>query len=333
MAATAAQRTTAAPTATRRIGIFVFDGVKMLDVAGPAEVFAEADIFGAHYDITFVSADGEPVRSSIGMLVPAVAAATAPPFDILFIAGGDAIPASPANADRTAAVQLLSRSASCVASICTGAFLLAEAGLLDGKRATTHWQHTARLARHYPSVSVEPDAIFVKDGTTYTSAGVTAGIDLALALLEDDHGPELTRQVARSLVVYMQRAGGQSQFSASLQGPPPRTPVLKRVTDLVTSDPTADYRLESLAERVSVSPRHLTRMFRDELNTSPTKYVELIRFDIAKALLDAGRTATEAALLAGFPSYESLRRAFIRHLSISPARYQHRFATTRRNAS
>jgi transcriptional regulator GlxA family with amidase domain len=323
-----------AGTRPRRIGIFVFDGVKLLDVAGPAEVFAEAGASGAHYEISIVSADGGSVRSSIGMTVPAdFSAQTAPAFDILFVAGGDALPEAPFDPDRTAAVQGLAASAACVASICTGAFILGEAGLLDGKRATTHWQHAAQLARRFPAVDVEPDSIFVKDGTTYTSAGVTAGIDLALALLEEDQGPDLTRTVARSPVVYLQRPGGQSQFSASLQGSPPRTPLLKLVADIVTSDPAADHRVEALAAKARVSPRHLTRMFRDELDTSPAKYVELIRFDIAKALLDSGRNATEAAMTAGYPSYESLRRAFIRHLSISPRRYQHRFGTTRRDSA
>jgi transcriptional regulator GlxA family with amidase domain len=318
-----------AASVARRIGFFVFPGVKMLDVSGAAEVFAEASAFGADYEISMVSVDGETVRSSIGMLIPTLSAASAGPFDVLFIAGGDAVPTAAIDAAQITAVRSLARAASCVASICTGAFLLAATGLLEGKRATTHWRHTSLLARLYPSVRVEPDAIYVKDGTTYTSAGVTAGIDLALAILEEQHGPDVARSVARSLVVYMKRAGGQSQFSASLQGPPPRTPILKIVTDLITSDPTADHRVEHLAERVSISGRHLTRMFRDELDTTPTKYVELIRFDVAKAMLDAGRSATEAATLSGFPSYESLRRAFIRHLSISPTRYQHRFATTR----
>jgi transcriptional regulator GlxA family with amidase domain len=318
-------------TTTRRIGIFVFPGVKMLDVSGAAEVFAEAIAFGADYEISVVSADGDPVPSSIGMLIPTQRAADALPFDVLFVAGGDALPTAPIDSAQIAAVQALASTALCVASICTGAFLLGAAGLLDGRRATTHWRHTSLLARLYPSVDVEPDSIYVKDGATYTSAGVTAGIDLALAILEEQQGPDLARTVARSLVVYMQRAGGQSQFSASLQGPPPRTPILKLITDIVTSDPAADHRVEQLAEKVSISGRHLTRMFRDELDTTPTKYVELIRFDIAKAMLDAGRSATEAAVLSGFPSYESLRRAFIRRLSISPTRYQHRFATTLRS--
>ncbi|MEU8789292.1 GlxA family transcriptional regulator [Streptomyces sp. NPDC048643] len=314
---------------THSVGVLVFDGMKMLDLSGPAEVFSEANRYGAQYRLSIVSAGGTPVRSSIGMSVPVdVEAAVADPFDTLLVVGGDLLPATPVDPELSATARALADRAERVASVCTGAFVLGAAGLLEGKRATTHWQHTAALARSCPQTTVEPDAIFVRDGSTYTSAGVTAGIDLALALVEQDHGPDLSRKIARSLVVYMQRAGGQSQFSASLQGPAPRTPVLRMIQDAVQADPTADHGLESLAARVRVSPRHLTRMFRAELDTTPMKYVELIRFDRAKALLDAGHNATEAASLSGFPSYESLRRAFARHLGLSPTQYQHRFATT-----
>jgi transcriptional regulator GlxA family with amidase domain len=313
------------------VGILVFDGMKMLDVSGPAEVFSEANRNGADYRLSFVSVGGGPVRSSIGMMVPADSdTAAAPPFDTFLVSGGDNLPGFTISSELHSAATGLAGSAGRVVSICTGAFILGAAGLLDGKHATTHWRHTALLARTYPSTRVEPDAIFVKDGATYTSAGVTAGIDLALALVEEDHGPDLTRNVARSLVVYMQRSGGQSQFSAALQGPAPRTPVLRLVLDAVQAAPTAEHSLESLAEQVRVSPRHLTRMFRAELDTTPVKYVELIRFDMAKALLDSGHNATQAAALSGFPSYESLRRAFARHLGLSPTHYQQRFTTTRR---
>jgi transcriptional regulator GlxA family with amidase domain len=311
------------------VGVLVFDGMKMLDLSGPAEVFSEANRYGARYRLSIVSVGGGPVLSSIGMRVPADAdAAAAEAYDTLLVVGGDLLPASPVAPALSAAARALADRAGRVASVCTGAFVLGAAGLLEDRRATTHWQHTSVLARSCPSTRVEPDAIFVKDGTTYTSAGVTAGIDLALTLVEEDHGPDLPREVARSLVVYMQRAGGQSQFSASLQGPAPRTPVLRLIQDAVQADPTADHSLDSLAALVRVSPRHLTRLFRAELGTTPMKYVELIRFDMAKALLDAGHNATEAASLSGFPSYESLRRAFARHLGLSPARYQRRFATT-----
>ncbi|MER6978963.1 GlxA family transcriptional regulator [Streptomyces carpinensis] len=312
------------------VGVLVFDDMKMLDLSGPAEVFSEANRYGADYRLTVVSVSGKPVRTSIGLQVPVdTDADSAPAFETVLVPGGDLLPGRPVDPGLSAAAKRLADRAGRVASICTGAFILGAAGLLEGKRATTHWQHTTMLARSHPSMRVEPDAIYVKDGTTYTSAGVTAGIDLALALLEEDHGPDLTRNVARSLVVYMQRSGGQSQFSASLQGPAPRTPVLRLIQDMVQADPAADHSLDALAERVRVSPRHLTRMFRAELDTTPMKYVELIRFDMAKALLDAGHSATEAASKSGFPSYESLRRAFARHLGVSPTRYQHRFTTTR----
>jgi transcriptional regulator GlxA family with amidase domain len=311
------------------VGVLVFDGMKMLDLSGPAEVFSEANRYGAHYRLTLVSVGGTPVSSSIGVRVPVDADVTeAPAFDTLLVVGGDELPRGPVDPELTAAARTLASRAGRVASICTGAFVLGAAGLLDGRRATTHWQHTELLARRCPGTRVEPDALFVRDGSLWTSAGVTAGIDLALALVEHEHGPDLPRGVARSLVVHMQRAGGQSQFSASLQGPAPRTQALRQVQDAVQADPTADHSLEALAARVRVSPRHLTRMFRTELDTTPMRYVELIRFDLAKALLDSGHNATEAAARSGFPSYESLRRAFARHLGISPTGYQRRFGTT-----
>ncbi|MFJ9033442.1 helix-turn-helix domain-containing protein [Streptomyces sp. NPDC102274] len=145
-----------------------------------------------------------------------------------------------------------------------------------------------------------------------------------------DHGPDLTRDVACALVVYLRRSGGQSQFSAPLQGPPPRSPSVRRITDLITADPGGNHSLGGLAKHLNVSPRHLTRLFHDELSTTPARYVEMIRFGMAKALLDQGHTATQTASLAGFPNYESMRRVFVRKMSISPAAYQRRFSTARR---
>nr|WP_238992961.1 GlxA family transcriptional regulator [Jiangella aurantiaca] len=316
-------------TAVHEVGLLVFDGMKMLDVAGPGEVFAEANLMGANYRIQLVSVDGKDVRSSSGMRVAVDGADTdAGRLDTVVIAGGEELPTRPMDDGlRDAAAQLAGRSGR-ISSVCTGAFILGAAGLLDGKRATTHWKYTRDLALRHPSTTVEPDAIFVKDGTTYTSAGVTAGIDLALALLEEDHGPDLTRAVAKSLVVYMQRAGGQSQFSAAVLAPVPRTPVLRRVLDAVTADPAAPHSLDRMAEIARVSPRHLSRLFREELDTTPAKYVGMVRFDVAKALLDAGHSVTRAAQVAGYGTPESLRRAFISQLSISPLRYQRRFLST-----
>lgn len=316
-------------TARHRVGILVFDGVKLLDVSGPAEVFSEANLFGADYELVLLSTDGAPVSTSIGVTLPASASVyDREDFDTALVSGGDVLVGRPIDpAVRDAALHLAKQTAR-VASICTGAFILAAAGLLEGRRATTHWRHARELAVGYPSISVQPDSIFVKDGSVYTSAGVSAGIDLALALVEEDHGAELARTVARSLVVYMQRAGGQSQYSASLMGPAPRSSALRRVIDAVTADPAGEYPVTELAQRAGMSVRHLTRLFRDELSTTPAKYIESLRFEEAKALLDAGNSPTVAAQRSGFGNSETLRRVFINRIGIAPSRYQQGFATT-----
>ncbi|HSZ41940.1 MAG TPA: GlxA family transcriptional regulator [Trebonia sp.] len=309
-----------------RVGVLVFDGVKLLDVAGPSEVFSEASRFGADYELLLCSADGRDVSSSTGMRLPVDAGARdTGRLDTVLVAGGDIFPTHPVSPDLAQAAADLAGRARRVASICTGAFVLAAAGLLDGRRATTHWQHAATLARVYPSIEVAPDAIFVEDGTVFSSAGVSAGIDLALALVERDHGPGLARDVARSLVVFLQRPGGQSQFSPSLRAPLPRTAPLRAVCDAVTADPAGDYSLAGLAGIAAVSARHLTRLFREELRTTPAKYVELVRLNTAKDLLDAGHPVTDAAYGSGFGSAESMRRTFIQHLGVSPRAYQQRF--------
>ena len=221
-----------------RVTALVFDGMKLLDLAGPFEVFAEAARFGARYELEVRSSGGAAVRASTGMRVPVdgdVASATN--VGTALVVGGDALPTNPISAELTAAATALSRRAARTASVCTGAFVLAGAGLLDGRRATTHWQHARLLAAAFPRVRVEPDAIFVQDGTIFTSAGVSAGIDLALALVERDHGEEIARSVAQSLVVFLQRPGGQSQFSPSLALPRPGTPVLRQVTERGGSGP------------------------------------------------------------------------------------------------
>lgn len=327
----AAARPTGEGSVPRHVAVFVYDGVTLLDVAGPAEVFQTANRFGADYRIVLLSPTGDDVTSNLGVGV-SVDRAVSRDFtpDTYLVPGADRYPRTPVPRDLADAARVPATRARRVASICTGAFILAAAGLLDGKRATTHWKVAGVLASRCPTCRVEPDAIYVRDGATYTSAGVTSGIDLALALVEEDHGPDLTREVARALVVYMQRSGGQSQFSAPLQGPPPHTPALRRITDLVTADPHGNYSLSELAKHLNVSTRHLTRLFHDELSTTPARFVENIRFDMARALLDQGHNATQAAALAGFPSYESMRRVFARKLSISPAAYQRRFSTARR---
>ncbi|MFC8043279.1 GlxA family transcriptional regulator [Nocardia sp. NPDC057353] len=318
-----------AVTARRRIGILLFDGVKMLDFAGPAEVFVEANQSLDGYQVVLLSPDGADVSTSIGARIEvAGAAAEAGRFDTVVIPGSELAPAAFVTPRVLAAARHLAARTRRLASICNGAYVLAELGLLDGRRATTHWKFTTELARRYPAVAVDPDAIFVRDGTLYSSAGVAAGVDLALALVEEDHGADVARRVAQSLVVYMQRAGGQSQFSASLSGPAPRTPLVRAVVDLICADPAAPHTVRSLAAHARVSVRHLTRLFRAELGRSPAEYVAFIRFGVARDLLHTGAGVTEAAMTAGYGSSEALRRAFVARLGISPSKYQQRFRST-----
>lgn len=312
----------------RKIVFLVFDGMKMLDVTGPAEVFAEANLSGAAYEISYVSASGEPVTTSVGIRLPVdgtpeqVADA-----DTVVVSGGDALVKRLPDG-LVAAIQVLQGRTRRLVSICTGSFALAAAGVLSGRRATTHWRAAERLARAYPDVQVQVDALFVEDGGVFTSAGVSAGMDLALALVEHDYGPDLARTVARSLVMFMQRPGGQSQFSAPLEVRRPRTPALREVVDLVSAQPALDHSARSLAARVGVSPRHLARLFAGELDTTPARYVEQVRLDHAKALLDAGHGVAQTAREAGFGSSETMRRVFVARLGASPSEYRARMSTS-----
>ncbi|MFQ6395784.1 GlxA family transcriptional regulator [Nocardia sp. KC 131] len=313
----------------RRVGILVFDGVKMLDFVGPAEVFVEANQIVPGYDVVLVSADGKPAQTSIGARIEVSAtAADAGRFDTVVIPGSELPVTEFVTPEVLAAARHLSWNTRRLASICSGAVVLAELGLLDERRATTHWKFAADLARRYPTIVVEPDAIFVRDGNLYSSAGVAAGVDLALALVEEDYGAGVARRVAQLLVVYMQRSGGQSQFSASLAGPVPRGPIVRKAVDLICADPAFPHTVQTLAAHARVSVRHLARLFRAELERSPAEYVAFIRFGVARDMLHAGRSVTEAAMSAGYGSSEALRRAFVARLGISPREYQQRYRST-----
>ncbi|WP_197501749.1 GlxA family transcriptional regulator [Mycobacterium sp. 1164985.4] len=313
---------------SRVVVIVVFDDVTMLDVAGAGEVFAEANRFGGDYDIRVASVDGCDVATSVGIRMGVTdSIASIESADTVLVAGSDSIPSRPIDPALVEAVKSVASRTRRLGSICTGSFILAQAGLLSGRRATTHWRETRRLARLFPDITVEPDALFVRDGDVFTSAGVSSGIDLALALVEQDHGVDLVRDVARWLVVYLKRAGGQSQFSALIEANPPPQSALRAVTEAIAANPAADHSVKSLAVRASLSTRQLTRLFRSELGMSPAEYVEMIRIDAARAALDAGRTVTDTAHLAGFGSTETLRRAFVEHLGVSPKAYRDRFRT------
>jgi len=315
----------------RRIGILLFDGVKTLDFVGPAEVFLEANQRVDGYELVLLSPDGNDITTSMGMRVGVqAAAADGGHFDTVIVPGSESAPAvydDPALLD---AVRLLASRGRRVTSICSGAF--AATGLLDGKNATTHWKFATRLAERYPLITVDPDSIFVRDGSTYSSAGVAAGIDLALSLVEEDHGAAVARSVAQLLLVYMQRSGGQSQFSASLRGPSPRSAAVRSVAEYVHSDPTRPCTLKDLAAHANVSTRHLNRLVREELDTTPTDYVNSVRLDLATGALESGCSVAQASESSGYSSPVAFRRAFVARLGITPSDYQRKFQTTRRAA-
>jgi transcriptional regulator GlxA family with amidase domain len=316
---------------SRLVVIVVFDDVTLLDVAGAAEVFVEANRFGANYRLEFASLDGRDVTTSTGTRLGVTEnISSIDAADIVMVAGSDNLPGRAIDPALVEAVRSLAGRTRRLASICTGSFILAQAGLLSGRRATTHWHDARLLARAFPDITVEPDAIFVRDGDIFTSAGISSGIDLALALVEMDHGQELVRDVARWLVVYLKRAGGQSQFSALVEADPPPQSALRPATDAVAADPAADHSVKTLAARASLSTRQLTRLFESELGTTPARYVEMVRIDAARAALDAGRSITDTAHLAGFGSTETLRRVFINRLGVSPKAYRDRFRTASR---
>lgn len=316
---------------THRVGIVVFDGVTMLDVSGPSDVLHQAGRVAEAYELVLVSARGGQVATSNGLaLSGAVTPADAGALDTVVVAGGDRLAEEPLERELLDAVAEVAARATRVASVCTGAFVLAELGMLDDRRATTHWRHAERMARRYPRVRVEPDAIHIRDGRYLTSAGISAGIDLSLALVEEDHGADAARAVARELVVFMQRPGGQSQFSTALETPPPHTDLLRDLIADVLADPAADHTLPTMAARAAVSSRHLTRLFNAELNTTPARWLENVRLDRARQLLLSGHSVTTAARASGLGSDETLRRVFAKHLGTTPSEYRTRFATTER---
>ncbi|MGN7799016.1 GlxA family transcriptional regulator [Leifsonia sp. 22587] len=319
----------AAEGPTLRVGILVFDGVKMLDFIGPAEVFHEASQVAARYEILFISTTGEDVTSSMGLRIGVQSAvADVPELHTLIIPGSERAPEVFTD-ELLGAVRTLADRSARVASICTGAFALAATGLLDGRTTTTHWKFAPTLQATFPQLTVQKDAIFVHDGKFHSSAGVAAGIDLALALLEQDYGSDVARSVAQLLLVYMKRSGSQSQFSASLKVKPIRSPIARSVTELVHADPTRPHTVRDLASHVNVSPRHLTRIMRDELDATPTEYVASIRLDIAVSHLESGTSVAEAALATGYTSPVSFRRAFVTRFGITPSQYQRRFHTSK----
>ncbi|MFB7306905.1 GlxA family transcriptional regulator [Streptomyces sp. NPDC056192] len=310
----------------RSVLVVLFDGVQSLDVTGPMEVFAGAARFpDATYDLRTASLDGAPVRTSVGLtLVPDGSLADAEPPHTLLVPGGQGTRApDPALVDW---LRVHAPHAERLVSVCTGALLLAEAGLLDGHRATTHWVVAEHLARTYPAVEVDPDPIFVRDGKLATSAGVTAGIDLALALVEEDFGRQIALTVARHLVVFLRRPGNQAQFSAQLTSQIARREPLREVQHWITAHPGDDLSVEALAARARLSPRHFARAFQAETGQTPGRYVDRVRLEHARRLLeDTTDGVAHVAHACGYGTPEAMRRAFIKTLGTAPAEYRRRF--------
>jgi transcriptional regulator GlxA family with amidase domain len=324
----------------RRVAILALPDYQPLDVVGPYEVFAGAHAAlrarraGARgYEPLIVAPDRSPLRSESGLLLTphatlaSVARADAKPLDTLIVAGGRGARARAHEPRLLRSLQLTAARARRVASVCTGAFTLAAAGLLDGKRVTTHWHHCAELARRYPQLHVDPDPIYVRDGTTWTSAGVTAGMDLALAMVERDHGHALAALVSRQLVMFIRRAGGQSQFSPHLRVAPPEHARLRELHAYISEHVDAPLDVPSLARRAGMSVRNFSRRFHGETGATPAAYIERVRLDHARGLLEDSALAIEdVAVRAGFGSAETLRRVFARHIGLSPREYRARFA-------
>ena len=322
---------------TRLILVLAVDGCQSLDVLGPVEVFDHAarEVPGAYHVEVVGPTDTGAVTMSSGVRL-GVAPLPEPPsrHDTLIVAGGEGARAAVQDAAVVDWVARASGRARRTASICTGAYLLAAAGLLDDRRATTHWEFCDGLAESFAKVQVEADPLFVRDGDVWTSAGVTAGVDLALGLVEDDLGPEVALAVARQLVVFFKRPGGQSQFSnhllsqfgSALSAQQAARPALRELQAWIAGHLDEHLSVPVLAQRASMSERSFARAFRREVGQSPAVYVEALRIERARDLLVDGAPSLDGvARMAGFASAEVLRRAFHRRVGVSPAEYRARF--------
>lgn len=326
-------------TEPHTVVLVAFDGIQLLDLAGPVEVFAAAtrvagDAGRAGYRVHVATPGGTRIRSTSGievgadgdLLDPEALAAAAPDLDTVLVVGGFGTRRARTDTDLLAAVGTLSARANRTASVCTGALVLASAGLLDGYRATTHWGSCDLLAEH-TDVEVLPDQIYVHDRDRWTSAGITAGIDLALALVDDDLGPEIAHAVAAWLVVFARRPGGQAQFSVALRSQAARTPAIAEVQRWLPDHLGDDLTVDRLAERAAMSARSFARTFKDQTGTTPASYVEELRVEAARRLLETtDRTVAAVASAVGLRHAETLHRAFARRVGTTPARYRQHFS-------
>jgi transcriptional regulator GlxA family with amidase domain len=317
----------------RHVVIVAYPGIQPLDVVGPCEVFAGATRAAravgrpGGYRITLGSTEGDAVFADSGVgLCTVRLPAVGERIDTLVLPGGDQ--AQAARRDETLMSWIRAVVPGCrrVATVCTGAFLAAEAGLLDGRRVTTHWASAEQLASEFPAVDVDADPIYIRDGKFWTSAGVTAGIDLALALVEDDLGTDVAQTVARWLVMFLHRPGGQTQFASPVWVPRAERSTLRAVQTLVEAAPGGDHRLPALAAAAAMSVRHFTRVFTDEVGETPGRFVERVRLEAARRDLESSNDTLDViATNNGFGTAETLRRVFQRRLNVPPDSYRRRF--------
>jgi transcriptional regulator GlxA family with amidase domain len=319
----------------QRILMLAFPDCQMLDVTGPLQMFAGVnDELGRQaYELVIAAPKRGPFKTSSSVsLVADLAIADVSPAkcrtsDTLIAAGGDPGLRRALESDEIAAlIKAASRRGCRIVSVCTGTFFLAAAGLLDGRRAATHWRYVERLRRFRPRVDVDPEAIYLRDGNIWTSAGVTAGIDLALALIEADFGRSIALAVARRHVVFRIRPGGQGQFSTELAAQGIRDHRLSKLAEKIAEGPQENWRTDTLAAEAGVSLRSLSRLFRKELNASPSEFVERVRIDQARrALLETEAQIESVAIRCGFGSLRRMDRAFSRAISATPTEFRARF--------
>jgi transcriptional regulator GlxA family with amidase domain len=315
----------------RTIAILAAPGIQLLDVSGPLDVFAEANGQAGRevYRLRVIATESGDIRASSGArLVPdgVVGQMRSEPIDTLLIAGSPNAAQVRLNDSAVAWLRRVAPMTRRYGSVCTGAFFLAAAGLLDGKRVTTHWAAAEQLARAYPCVTVDADAIYVRDGKLCTAAGVTAGLDLALALVEEDLGRDIAKRVASQLVMFFKRPGGQLQFSREGEAAPLGRSALQQVQRFIAAHPSDDHSIDNLAARAGLSPRHFARLFRTEVGMTPAAWVETARVSAARRLLEAGRnTPKQVAVQCGFANADTLRRSFARHVGVTPAEYRRRY--------
>lgn len=322
----------------KRVGFLIYPAIQALDLAGPMDAFDAAMVAdgkgrpGHGYEVITIGLEARAMPAESGLLLePQFTLAAAPHLDTLVIPGGRGM-RDPKTAAKVAAwINGLSRQPRRIAAVCTGVYCLAEAGLLEGRRVTTHWKYAQDLAQRHPTLKVDAGAIFLKDGPYYTSAGITAGIDLSLALIEEDYGLAVALAVARELVVYLKRSGGQEQYSEPLQFQTQSTDRVADIAAWIMTNLRQDLSVERLAAKATLGPRHFSRRFQRVFGTTPAVFVETARLEEARRRL-AGehRTIERVALSVGFRSDDVFRRTFERRFGISPSIYRSRFGARAR---